>query len=73
MTPSPTLARSWHRAFATKLEHKKELLHAQSSETREKMLIDVTDDYDLENVAALELLDGGDVKEAVRRLNLSLT
>ena len=57
--------RSWHRAFATKLEHKQELLHAQSSETREKMLIDVTDDYDLENVAALELLDGGDVKEAV--------
>ena len=37
----------WHRAFATKLEHKKELLVAQSSETREKMLTDVTDDYDL--------------------------
>ena len=60
--------RSWHRAFATKLEHKKELLHQQSSETREKMLTDVTDDYDLENVAALELLDGGEVKEAVKRL-----
>ena len=28
----------------------------------------VTDDYDLENVAALELLDGGHVKEAVQRL-----
>ena len=39
--------RGWHRAFATKLEHKKELLVAQSSETREKMLTDVTDDYDL--------------------------
>ena len=37
------------------------------------MLIDVTDDYDLENVAALELLDGGDVKEAVKRLSLTLT
>ena len=44
--------RAWHRAFATKLEHKRELLQAQSSETREKMLTDVTDDYDLVRVRA---------------------
>ena len=37
------------------------------------MIADVTDDYDLENVAALELLDSGNSKEAVRRLSLSLS
>ena len=60
--------RRWHRDYAIALEHKKALLVEQSNETRLEMLGDVRDDYDLENVAAVELMNSGNSREAIRRL-----
>ena len=63
------LHRLWHKKLEVALQHKREALKYEGEETREKMLNDAVDDYDLQNIAAMELMDQGQTKAAVKRLH----
>jgi tetratricopeptide (TPR) repeat protein len=57
-----------HRELAVKIEHRRAEQDHQLADSSERCLSHVKDDYDLQNVAAMQLLQQGQQKAAIKKL-----
>jgi tetratricopeptide (TPR) repeat protein len=60
--------RTWHREMDIKIEHTQDALHNQRMDVTQKLLREVKDDYDLQNVAGCELMEANP-RAAVDKFN----